>query len=46
MQKLRGLKDELEADRLVESHRAMYEHYLVKETSVRCRSVNYNDEAI
>ena len=47
MQKLRALKDELEADKLVESHRTMYERYfIVKETPVRGRSVNYNDEAI
>jgi len=48
MQKLRGLKDELEADnKLVESHRSMYERYfIVKETPVRGRSVNYNDDAI
>jgi transposase len=47
MQKLRALKDELEDDKLVESHRALYERYfIVKETPVRGRSVNYNDEAI
>lgn len=47
MQKLRGLKDELEADKLVESHRTVYERYfIVKETPIRGRSVNYNDEAI
>jgi transposase len=47
MQKLRALKDELEADKLVESHRTMYERYfIVKETPVRGRLVNYNDEAI
>ena len=47
MQKLRALKDELEADKLVESHRAMYDSYfIIKETPVRGRSVNYNDEAI
>jgi len=47
MQKLRALKDELEADKLVESHRTVYERYfIVKETPVRGRSVIYNDEAI
>ena len=47
MQKIRALKDELEADKPVESHRAMYERYLiVKNTPVRGRSVRYNDEAI
>ena len=47
MQKLRALKDELEADKLVESHRTVYERYfIIKETPVRGRSVNYNDEAI
>jgi transposase len=47
MQKLRALRDELEADKLVESHRTVYERYfIVKETPVRGRSVIYNDEAI
>ncbi|MDD2513583.1 MAG: hypothetical protein PHS71_10095 [Proteiniphilum sp.] len=45
MQKLRALKDELEADKLVELHRAMYERYFTaRETPVRGRSVNDNDE--
>jgi len=45
MQKLRTLKDELEADKLVESHRTMYERYFtVRETPVRGRSVNDNDQ--
>jgi transposase len=47
MQKLRALKDELEDDKLVESHRALYDRYfIVRETPVRGRSVKYNDEAI
>ena len=47
MQKLRRLKDELEADKPVETHRAMYDRYfIVKNTPVRGRSVNYNDEAV
>jgi transposase len=48
MQKLKALKDELEDDKnLVESHGAMYDRYfIVKNTPVRGRSVNYNDEAI
>jgi transposase len=48
MQKLRALKDEMEGDnKLVESHRALYDRYfIVRETPVRGRSVNYNDEAI
>ncbi len=48
MQKLRGLKDELEEENsLVESHRALYDRYfIVKNTPVRGRSVTYNDEAI
>ena len=47
MQKLRALKDELEADKLIESHLVMYERYfIVKQTPVRGRSVIYNDQAI
>ena len=47
MQKLRVLKEELEANKPVESHRTMYERYfIVRETPVRGRSVHYNDEAI
>ena len=47
MQKLRALKDELEDDKLVESHRTLYDRYfIVRETPVRGRSVKYNDEAI
>lgn len=47
MHKLTALKDELEADKLIESHRAMYDWYfIVKNTPLRGRSVNYNDEAI
>ena len=47
MQKIRGLKDELEAGKIVESHKKLYDRYfVVKETPVRGRKVNYNDEAI
>jgi transposase len=47
MQKLRALKDELEAEKLIESHMVMYERYfIIKQTPVRGRSVNYNDQAI
>jgi Transposase len=47
MQKIRGLKDELEAGKLVESHEKLYDRYfIVKETPARGRKVNYNDEAI
>ncbi len=47
MQKLKTLKDKLEADKLVERPWAMYERYfIVKNTPVRGRSVRYNDEAI
>ena len=47
MQKIRGLKDELEAGDLIESHKNLYDRYfIVKETPVRGRKVNYNDEAI
>jgi transposase len=47
MQKIRGLKDELEAGKPVESHKKLYDQYfIVKETPVRGDKVNYNDEAI
>lgn len=47
MQKLRGLKDELDGEKPVESHKALYDRYFViKETPVRGRKVSYNDEAI
>jgi len=47
MQKLRIVKDELEDNRLIESHSALYDQYfIVKETPARGRKVAYNDEAI
>jgi hypothetical protein len=47
MQKIRGLKYGLEAGKLVESHKKLYDSYFIgKETPVRGRKVNYNDQAI
>jgi transposase len=48
MQKLRGLKDELEeGSKLVEFHRALYDRYfIVRNTPERARKVSCNDEAI
>jgi transposase len=47
MQRLRGLKDELEDNKLVESHSALYDRYfIVKETPARGRKVTYNNDAI
>jgi transposase len=41
------LKDELEDNRLLKSHSALYKQYfIVKETPARGRKVIYNDEAI
>nr|WP_294079259.1 hypothetical protein [Proteiniphilum sp. UBA5384] len=47
MQKLRGLKDELDGEKPVESHKSLYDKYfIIKETTERGRKVIYNDEAI
>lgn len=47
MTKLRTLKDELEDNKLIESHSALYKQYfIVKDTPTRGRKVTYNNEAI
>ena len=47
MQRLRVAKDELEDNRLVESHSTLYDQYfIVKDTPARGRKVTYNDDAI
>jgi len=47
MQRLRIAKDELEDNRLVESHSALYDRYfIVKDTPARGSKVTYNDDAI
>ena len=47
MQRIRILKDELQGNKLIESHRALYDQYFfVKDTPARGRKVTYNDDAI
>ena len=47
MQRLRMVKDELEDNKLIESHNTLYDQYfIVKDTPARGRKVTYNDAAI